>query len=128
VIDTAGPDLGDQCVREGQAFLPVYSIGSRSSFDRLEVFRETVKRIKGRGAISILVVNLLPWKREVSEEEGISLARQWGCEFVKTLAKTAQNVERAFRIPIGALRADIIIIIIIIIHSIIVPAGPLGPM
>ncbi|KAJ6600567.1 ras protein [Mycena vulgaris] len=98
VIDTAGQveyaTLRDQWVREGQAFLLVYSIASRSTFDRLEVFRQTVQRINGAS------------KREISEEEGAALARQWACEFIETSAKTAHNVERAFTTLIRALRAS----------------------
>jgi len=112
VIDTAGQDeyttLRDQWVREGQGFLLVYSIASRSSFDRLEDFRQRMQHIKGGDAILMLVGNkcdLLPSKREVSEEEGVTLARQWGCEFIEMSAKTGQNVERGFTTLIRALRA-----------------------
>ncbi|KAJ7362580.1 ras protein [Mycena albidolilacea] len=113
VIDTAGQveyaTLRDQWVREGQAFLLVYSIASRSTFDRLEVFRQTVQRINGGDSIIILVGNkcdLPASKREVSEEEGGALARQWACEFIETSAKTGHNVERAFTTLIRALRAS----------------------
>ncbi|KAJ7694467.1 ras protein [Mycena olivaceomarginata] len=113
VIDTAGQveyaTLRDQWVREGQAFLLVYSIASRSTFDRLKVFRQTLQRINGGDSIIILVGNkcdLPASKREVSEEEGGALARQWACEFIETSAKTAHNVERAFTTLIRALRAS----------------------
>jgi GTPase KRas protein len=97
------------CVRGGQGFLLMYSIASRSTFDRLEVFRQTVQRIKGGDAIIILVGNkcdLPASKREVLEDEGAALARQWGCEFIETSAKTAHNVELAFTTLIRALRAS----------------------
>ncbi|KAF8172204.1 small GTPase superfamily [Mycena galopus ATCC 62051] len=112
IIDTEGQDeyatLRDQWVREGQGFLLVYSITSRSSFDRLEDFRQRVQHIKGGDAILMLVGNkcdLLASRREVSEEEGVTLARQWGCEFIEMSAKTGQNVERGFTTLIRALRA-----------------------
>jgi len=35
-------------------------------------------------------------EREVSEEEGAALAHQFGCKFMETSAKTAQNVECLF--------------------------------
>jgi GTPase KRas protein len=37
------------------------------------------------------------YEREVSREEGAALARQFGCEFLETSAKTAQNVEQIFK-------------------------------
>jgi GTPase KRas protein len=87
----------------------MYSIASRSTFDRLKVFRQTVQRIKGGDAVIILVGNkcdLPASKREVLEDEGAALARQWRCEFIETSAKTAHNVERAFTTLIRALRAS----------------------
>jgi GTPase KRas protein len=44
------------------------------------------------------------YEREVSQEEGLALARLFGCEFMETSAKTAQNVERIFTSLVRALR------------------------
>jgi len=110
VIDTAGQEeyatLRDQWVREGQGFILVYSIASRSTFDRLEVFRQSVKRAKRGDPILMLVGNKCDkaYEREVSKEEGAALARQFNCEFIETSAKTAQNVERVFTSLVRALR------------------------
>ncbi|KAF8155228.1 ras protein [Mycena galopus ATCC 62051] len=97
----------DQLMREGQGFILVYSIASRSSFDRLESLLESVKRVKGDDPILILVGNKCDQpedRREVSKEEGASLARQFGCEFIETSAKTKQNVERMVMSLVRALR------------------------
>jgi len=110
VIDTAGQEeyatLRDQWVREGQGFILVYSIASRSTFDRLEVFRQSVRRAKRGDPILVLVGNKSDkaFEREVSKEEGAALARQFGCEFIETSAKTAQNVDRVFTNLVRALR------------------------
>ncbi|KAJ6579363.1 ras family-domain-containing protein [Mycena sp. CBHHK59/15] len=110
VIDTEGQEeyatLRDQWVREGQGFLLVYSIASRSTFDRLEVFRQSVRRVKSGDPVLMLVGNQCDkaYEREVSKEEGAALARQFGCEFIETSGKTAQNVERAFTILVRTLR------------------------
>ncbi|KAJ7597696.1 ras protein [Mycena floridula] len=110
VIDTAGQEeyatLRDQWVREGQGFILVYSIASRSTFDRLEVFRQSMRRVKRGDPIFMLVGNKCDktYEREVSREEGAALARQFGCEFIETSAKTAQNVERLFMNLVRALR------------------------
>ncbi|KAJ7266191.1 ras protein [Mycena rebaudengoi] len=110
VIDTAGQEeyatLRDQWVREGQAFLLAYSITSRSTFDRLEVFRQSVRRVKRGDPVLMLVGNMADkaFEREVSKEEGAALARQFGCEFIETSVKTAKNVERALTSLLRALR------------------------
>ena len=45
------------------------------------------------------------YEREVSREEGAALARQFGCEFLETSAKTAHNVERLFMNLVRLLRS-----------------------
>lgn len=111
VIDTAGQEeyatLRDQWVREGQGFILVYSIASRSTFDRLEIFRASMRKVKRGDPIFMLVGNKCDkaYEREVSREEGAALARQFGCEFIETSAKTAFNVERLFMNLVRALRS-----------------------
>ncbi|KAL4068266.1 ras family-domain-containing protein [Scleroderma yunnanense] len=110
VIDTAGQEeyatLRDQWVREGQGFILVYSIASRSTFERLEVFRQSMLRVKRQKPIFMLVGNKCDktYEREVSREEGIALARTFGCEFMETSARTAYNVELLFTNLVRALR------------------------
>jgi GTPase KRas protein len=82
----------------------VYSIASRATLDRLEVFHRSVQK-KG-DPVFMLVGNKIDkaFEREVSKDEGAALARQFGCEFIETSAKTAQNVDRAFTNLVRALR------------------------
>ncbi|KAI0343932.1 ras protein [Trametopsis cervina] len=102
VIDTAGQEeyatLRDQWVREGQGFILVYSIASRATFDRLEIFRQAMLKVKRQAPVFMLVGNKCDkyHEREVSKEEGAQLARSFGCDFLETSAKTSMNVERLF--------------------------------
>jgi len=102
VIDTAGQEeyatLRDQWVREGQGFILVYSIASRATFERLDVFRQAMLKVKRQKPVFMLVGNKCDkqYEREVSREEGAALARTFGCDFLETSAKTALNVERLF--------------------------------
>jgi len=111
VIDTAGQEeyatLRDQWVREGQGFILVYSIASRATFERLEVFRQSMLRVKRKKPIFMLVGNKADkqLEREVTREEGVQLAKEFGCEFLETSAKTAQNVERLFTNLVRSLRS-----------------------
>jgi GTPase KRas protein len=84
---------------EGQGLILMYSIASRSTFHRLEMLYKSIQRIKhGDHIVAMLVGNQgdKASNREVSEEEGATLARQFGCNFVETSAKTAKNVEGVF--------------------------------
>ncbi len=92
---------------EGQGFILVYSIASRATFERLEVFRQSMLRVKRQKPIFMLVGNKADkqLEREVTREEGMQMAREFGCEFLETSAKTAQNVERLFTNLVRSLRS-----------------------
>jgi len=110
VIDTAGHEedltLRDQLIRESQGFILVYSIAARTSFDRVETFRQNMLRIKRGKPIFMLVGNKADkgYEREVSKEDGMALARTLGCEFLETSSKTAQNVDKVFQDLVRQLR------------------------
>ncbi len=105
-------------IRDGEGFLLVYSICSRSSFERVRRFQEQIHRVKDASLTTMpsppkspsdpyppqskiplmLVGNKADrsTEREVSAQEGRSLATELGCLFTESSAKTCQNVELAF--------------------------------
>ena len=91
---------------EGQGFILVYSVIDRSSFEYLEIFYQAMRRVKRENPIFMLVGNKCDETRarEVSEADGAALARQYGCEFIETSAKTTQNVKRLFINLVRSLR------------------------
>lgn len=129
VLDTAGQEeytaLRDQWIRDGEGFVLVYSISSRSSFTRIPRFHNQIQRVKESSSSSpsypgspissvspsapvpiMLVGNKSDrvTEREVSTQEGHALARELGCEFVEASAKNCINVERAFYDVVRQLR------------------------
>jgi GTPase KRas protein len=136
VLDTAGQEeytaLRDQWIRDGEGFVLVYSITSRSSFARIQRFHHQIRRVKesssagsptgasylssplhsptGSGLSGPVPVMLVGNKsdkvteREVSHQEGSALARDLGCEFVEASAKNCINVEKAFYDVVRSLR------------------------
>ncbi|KAF7552372.1 hypothetical protein G7046_g7422 [Stylonectria norvegica] len=129
VLDTAGQEeytaLRDQWIRDGEGFVLVYSISSRSSFSRIKRFHHQIQRVKESTASSpsypgspistataqapvpiMLVGNKSDrvTEREVSTQEGHALARDLGCEFVEASAKNCINVEKAFYDVVRILR------------------------
>lgn len=129
VLDTAGQEeytaLRDQWIRDGEGFVLVYSISSRSSFSRIKRFHHQIQRVKESVASSpsypgspissahpqapvpiMLVGNKSDrvTEREVSTQEGHALARELGCEFVEASAKNCINVEKAFYDVVRILR------------------------
>ncbi|KAG2133361.1 P-loop containing nucleoside triphosphate hydrolase protein [Suillus clintonianus] len=107
VIDTSGFDLEEylSAARENQGFILVYSIASRVTFERLDIFIKLLKA-KLKKPTFILVANKSDKidQREVSREEGIAFAKICGCEFMEASASTAYNVEFLFQNLVRALR------------------------
>ncbi|RGB34856.1 Ras2-like protein [Rhizophagus diaphanus] len=113
VLDTAGQEeytaLRDQWIRDGEGFLLVYSISSRSTFERVERFRDQISRVKDTEDVPLMLVGNKCDKiteREVSREEGMNMARKLRCEFIESSAKTCVNVERAFYTVVRMIRAN----------------------
>ena len=133
VLDTAGQEeytaLRDQWIRDGEGFVLVYSISSRTSFSRIQKFQSQIQRVKesavagsptfpgsplsqtmGSAPLGPAPVMLVGNKcdrvteREVSTQEGSALARQLNCDFVEASAKNCINVEKAFYDVVRQLR------------------------
>lgn len=134
VLDTAGQEeytaLRDQWIRDGEGFVLVYSITSRSSFTRIRKFYSQIQRVKesstassptaaaylsaphspigmaGHQAPVMLVGNKSDraTEREVSTQEGSALAKDMGCDFVEASAKNCVHVEKAFYEVVRSLR------------------------
>ncbi|ODV82417.1 ras-domain-containing protein [Suhomyces tanzawaensis NRRL Y-17324] len=103
VLDTAGQEeysaMREQYMRTGEGFLLVYSINSKNSLEELQSFYEQILRVKDADSVPVLVVGNkcdLEIERQVSYEEGLSLAKSFNCQFLETSAKQRINVEEAF--------------------------------
>ncbi len=103
ILDTAGQEeysaMRDQYMRTGQGFMLVYAITSRSSFDEISSFRDQILRVKDKDKVPVVLVGNkcdLESERQVTTNEGNDLARNFGCPFLETSAKTRINVEDSF--------------------------------
>ncbi|CAG8476627.1 9895_t:CDS:2, partial [Dentiscutata heterogama] len=103
IWDTAGQEqyiaLRDGWIREGEGFLLVYSITSRSTFERIERLHDQIRRVKDNVPAPVMLVGNKCDKiteREVSREEAMNLARWLKCDFIESSAKTNINVHKAF--------------------------------
>eukprot|EP00761_Pharyngomonas_kirbyi_P011944 gb/GECH01011970.1/.p1 GENE.gb/GECH01011970.1/~~gb/GECH01011970.1/.p1 ORF type:complete len:183 (+),score=33.61 gb/GECH01011970.1/:1-549(+) len=103
IQDTAGQEefsaLRDPYMRSGSGFLLVYSVTERTSLNDIPPLLEQIKRVKDTDTVpAILIGNKadLEQERQVSWEDGEAKAKQWGCLFLETSAKTGMNVDEAF--------------------------------
>jgi len=101
--DTGGQEeyspMREQYIRTGEGFLLVYSITSRKSFEMINTFYQEILRVKGQDNVPVIIVgNKCDWEfaRQVGADEGRDLAKNFGCKFIETSAKTLMNVNKAF--------------------------------
>ncbi|KAJ7703930.1 small GTPase superfamily [Mycena rosella] len=108
--EAAYASLRDRCIQHSNGFFLVYSITSRTSFDRLEDLLQSVRQVKGENIGPFLLLgnkrdsSLLD--RAVPTGEGEALARHFGCSFMEVSARTASNVDRAFADLVRLLRQN----------------------
>ncbi|XP_033729364.1 circularly permutated Ras protein 1-like [Pecten maximus] len=105
ILDTAGQEeysvVRDQYTRTGDAFLLVYSITDRSSFEEAEAIYDMLLKIKGDNHVpAVLCGNKidLDATRDVSHDEGKVLAQKLGIPFMETSAKDGTNITQVFEV------------------------------
>jgi len=109
ILDTAGQEeysaLRDQWVREGKAFLLVFSITSRQSFEEIPSFRERILLVNEDEVVPMVLVGNktdLESERKVSKEEAERTAKEYGnIPYVECSALKGFNCDEVF---FGAVR------------------------
>ncbi|XP_071833023.1 circularly permutated Ras protein 1-like [Apostichopus japonicus] len=102
ILDTAGQEefstMREQYMRLGQAFVIVYSIDDKNSFQAALDIHTLAKRIKGTSFSAILCGNKsdLESERQVPAADGEKEAKARDMAFMETSAKTGEKVTLAF--------------------------------
>jgi small GTP-binding protein len=106
IWDTAGQErfkhITTMYYKSAHAFIIVYDVTKVDSFNNITNWIAEINNKKSETfipAVSILVGNKIDSEnREISYEEGASLAQQYGMLFIEVSAKEDTNVESLFRI------------------------------
>uniref|UniRef100_A0A1D1XC56 Ras-related protein RABC2a n=1 Tax=Anthurium amnicola TaxID=1678845 RepID=A0A1D1XC56_9ARAE len=104
IWDTAGQEkfrtLTSSYYRGAQGIILVYDVTRRETFTNLsDVWAKEIELYSTiPDCIKILVGNKVDKESErmVTREEGITLAKEYGCLFLECSAKTRENVEKCF--------------------------------
>uniref|UniRef100_A0A8C0U3R7 GTP-binding protein REM 2 n=1 Tax=Cyanistes caeruleus TaxID=156563 RepID=A0A8C0U3R7_CYACU len=103
VLDTWEPEQRSQrrshCLQVGNAYIIVYSVTDRDSFESASELRIQLRRARQAEDIPIILVGNktdLVRCREVSEEEGQACAAVFDCKFIETSAALQHNVAELF--------------------------------
>ncbi|KAI9732193.1 MAG: Ras- protein rsr1 [Cirrosporium novae-zelandiae] len=104
ILDTAGTEqftaMRELYMKQGQGFLLVFSITSRSSLHELAELREQIIRIKDDEHIPIVMVGNksdLEEDRKVSRGQAFAISQSWGgAPYYETSARRRANVDEVF--------------------------------
>lgn len=96
-------DLIEERIKQAEAFVLLYSIWSRSSFGRIREIHSQICELRRDSTASVLVFgnrsnvhnnSFKGSKREVSEDEGLCLAKELGCDFIEASVSRRVDVEK----------------------------------
>ncbi|KAM6947137.1 GTP-binding protein REM 1 [Lycodopsis pacificus] len=97
----------DDCLKVGTAYVIVYSVTDRASFDAAAELRITLRRTRQAENLPIILVGNksdLVRSREVAVEEGRACAVVFDCKFIETSASLQHNVTELFEGVIRQIR------------------------
>ncbi|XP_006835160.1 PREDICTED: GTP-binding protein Rit2 [Chrysochloris asiatica] len=91
--------MREQYMRGGEGFIICYSITDRQSFQEAAKFKELIFQVRHTYEIPLVLVGNkidLEHFRQVSTEEGLSLAQEYNCAFFETSAALRFCIDDAF--------------------------------
>ncbi len=103
ILDSSGMDelvvMRPNWFKEREAFIMVYAINNRGSFEALNVFYEQLVTFRTSADVPLLLVGNkvdMEANRAVKKEEGMKIAKTFNAEFCETSAKKDINVTYVF--------------------------------
>ena len=118
-MDTTGMEglthLLEERIKRADAFILIYSVWSRSSFDRIRRLHTQISELKGETPSPILIFGnqsrdhndtFKSSQVEVSREEGSCLARDLECNFVEDSGNRRISVQKAMSDLLRCLRVQ----------------------
>lgn len=103
IWDTAGQErfrsITHAYYRDAHALLLLYDVTSKTSFDNISAWLAEINEYAQDDVVIMLIGNKsdMAGERAVRKEDGESVAREFGVGFLETSAKTAMNVDLAFK-------------------------------
>lgn len=99
--------MRDQYMRAGEGFIICYSITDRRSFHEVREFKQLIYRVRRTADTPVVLVGNksdLRQLRQVSREEGLALAREFGCPFFETSAAYRYYIDDVFHALVREIR------------------------
>ena len=101
IFDTAGQErfrtITTAYYKTSRAFLLVFDVGARDSFDHVKVWIDQIERFSHRKHVRFLIGNKIDSDRKVSYDEAMDYARENDCKYFEISAKTGKNIDELFK-------------------------------
>ena len=100
IWDTAGQDrfhtITHTFYKQCQGVLLVFDVGSKKSFDSVHKWMNNIQNHSDKNIIKYLIGNKMDTeKREVSNEDAMKVAQQYGMSYYETSARLNKNITEA---------------------------------
>ena len=100
MFDTAGQErfknLTTGYYRQANAVILVYDVSDRVTFDSTQNWVYSIDKHAQPNVMKVLVANKVDLKREVTSQEGIDMAKQYGMKYVEASAFSGQGTKEIF--------------------------------
>ncbi|KAI8320798.1 ferrous iron transporter B, partial [Martensiomyces pterosporus] len=103
IVDTAGQDefslLDSRYAVNVDVYVVAFSVATRKSFEMARVIHDKILDLTGTEKVPMILAGNkidLEDERQVSREEALALAKEFGCPYIETSAKKNQNINEIF--------------------------------
>ena len=100
IFDTAGQKrfrtITTAYYKASRAFLLVFDLGKRDSFDAIEQWIVQIDKFAQRKHVRFLIGNKCDSDRVISYDEAMDWAKENNCEYFEISAKTGKNIDSLF--------------------------------
>jgi Ras-related protein Rab-1A len=100
IWDTAGQErfrsITDNFFKCANGVILVFDLNNRESYDNLKIWVQSIRlKVVNKNIRQILIGNKLDLKREISYEEGLEFANDYGLVYFETSVKTKTNIHES---------------------------------
>lgn len=96
-------------IKDGHGFILVFAVNYQESLKELRSIYQKIQNVKKFQKFPIMLVGNkidLEDQRKVSSEEAMAFAKEFGCTYIETSAKTGHNVNKLFEDLVRQIREN----------------------
>lgn len=108
IWDTAGQEqfhtITKSYYRGSHGILLVFDISNKSTLTKTKMWMNSIKEAASEDVTIALIGNKKDLERQVSEEEGLAIAKEYGLPYFETSAKNGDSIDEVFNIMASTIK------------------------